>query len=47
MAEASLIQQHERILLDPAAPVSHFAVAHDLTRAADRLQMASDDCVER
>jgi hypothetical protein len=40
------IQRHERALLDPAAPVSGLGVAHDLTRVADRLQIAGDDFVE-
>src|SRR5258708_30929335 len=46
-AEARLAQRHERALLDPAAEVSGLAVAHDLTRVADRLQIAGDDLVER
>src|SRR5689334_6891868 len=33
--------------LDPAAPVSGLGVAHDLTRVADRLQIAGDDFLER
>jgi hypothetical protein len=37
----------ERVLLDPAAEVSGLGVAHDLTRLADRLQVAGDDFVER
>ena len=32
---------------DPAAPVSGLGVTHDLTRVADRLQIAGDDFVER
>src|ERR1700757_1775339 len=47
MAEARLTQRYERVLLDPAAPVSGLGVAHDLTRVADRLQIAGDDFVER
>jgi hypothetical protein len=47
MAEASFAQRHERALLDPAAPVSGRGVAHDLTRVADRLQIAGDDFVKR
>ena len=47
MAEARFAQRHERALLDPAAPVSGLGVAHDLTRVADRLQIAGDDFVER
>ncbi len=35
------------MLLDPAAEVSGLRVAHDLTRVADRLQIAGDDFVER
>src|SRR5262245_25223281 len=46
-AEARLAQRHERVLLDPAAEVSSLGVAHDLTRVADRLQIAGDDFVER
>src|SRR5580704_12818702 len=46
-AEARLAQRHERVLLDPAAPVSGLGVAHDLTRVADCLQIAGDDFVER
>ena len=45
MAEARLAQRHERALLDPAAKVSGLGVAHDLTRVADRLQIAGDDFV--
>src|ERR1700720_3551041 len=45
-AEARFAQRHERALLDPAAPVSGLGVAHDLTRVADRLQIAGDDLVE-
>ena len=33
--------------LDPAAEVSGLGVAHYLMRVADRLQIASDDFVER
>ena len=47
MAEARFAQRHERTLLDPAAVVSSLGVAHDLTRVADRLQIAGDDFVER
>ena len=47
MAEARLTQRHERTLLYPAAPISGPGVAHDLTRVADRLQIAGDDFVER
>ena len=47
MAEARFAQRDERVLLDPAAPVSRLGVAHDLTRVADRLQIAGDDLVER
>ena len=46
-AEARLAQGHERALLDPAAPVSGRWVAQDLTRVADRPQIAGDDFVER
>src|SRR3954466_2290046 len=46
-AEACFTQRHERALLDPAAEVSGLRVAHDLTRVADRLQIAGDDFVER
>src|SRR5882672_10850512 len=46
-AEARFAQRHERALLDPAAPVSGLRVAYDLTRIADRLQIAGDDFVER
>src|SRR5213078_1622067 len=46
-AEARLAQRHERVLLDPAAEISGLGVAHDLTRVADRLQIAGDDFVER
>ena len=46
-AKARLAQGHERVLLDPAAEVSGFGVAHDLTRLANRLQIAGDDFVER
>ena len=37
----------QRALLDPAASASGRGVAHDLTRVADRLQIAGDDFVER
>src|SRR5215813_8483965 len=47
MAEARLAQWHQRALLDPAAIVAGLRVAHDLTRVADRLQIAGDDFVER
>ena len=47
MAEARFAQRHERALLDPAAPVSGLGVSQDLTRVADRLQIAGDDFVER
>ena len=47
MAKARFAQRHERALLDPAAEVSGLGVAHDLTRVADRLQIAGDDFVER
>src|SRR5262245_63447027 len=46
-AEARFAQRHERALLDAAAPVSGLGVTHDLTRVADRLQIAADDFVER
>src|SRR5437773_498760 len=46
-AEARFAQWHERALLDPAAEVSRLGVTHDLTRVADRLQIAGDDFVER
>jgi hypothetical protein len=46
-AEARLAQRHERVLLDPATPVSGLGISHDLTRVADRLQIAGDDFVER
>ena len=35
------------MLLDPAAVVPRLGVAHDLTRVADRLQVARDEFVER
>jgi hypothetical protein len=35
------------VRLDPATEVSGLAVARDLTRVADRLQIAGDDFVER
>src|SRR5262245_29750267 len=47
VAEARFAQRHERALLDTAAPVSGLGVTHDLTRVADRLQIAGDDFVER
>src|SRR4051812_17709194 len=46
-AEAGLPYRHERELLDPAAKVKRFGVAHDLTRVTDRLEIARDDFVER
>jgi hypothetical protein len=46
-AEARFAQRHQRTLFDPAADVSGLAVAHDLTRVVDRLQIAGDDFVER
>jgi hypothetical protein len=46
-AEARFAQRHERPLLDPATEVSGLGVTHDLTRVADRLQVAGDDVVER
>src|SRR5215469_16697698 len=46
-AEAGFAQWHERVLLDPAAPVSGRRVAHNLTRVTNRLQIAGDDFVER
>jgi hypothetical protein len=46
-AEARLAQRHERVLLDPAAPISGLGIAHDLARVANRLQIAGDDFVER
>src|SRR5262245_30243771 len=45
-AEARLAQRHERVLFDPAAVVSGLGVAHDLTRVADRFQIAGDNFVE-
>jgi hypothetical protein len=47
VAEPRVTQRHERVLLDPAAEVSGLGVAHDLTRVADRLQIAGDEFVER
>src|SRR5215468_2171233 len=47
VAEARFAQRYERALLDAAAPVSRLGVTHDLTRVADRLQIAGDDFVER
>src|SRR5262247_3036286 len=46
-AEARFTQRHERALLDAAAVVSGLGITHDLTRVADRLQIAGDDFVER
>jgi hypothetical protein len=46
-AEARFAQRHERALLDPATEVWGLRVAHDLTRVADRFQIAGDDFVER
>src|SRR5437773_8319824 len=46
-AEARFAQRHERALLDSAAEVSGLGVTHDLTRVAERLQIAGDDFVER
>src|SRR5215470_20020606 len=46
-AEARVAQRHQRVLLDPAAGVAGLGVTHDLTRVADRLQIAGDECVER
>src|SRR5215468_135735 len=46
-AEARFAQRHQRALLDPATPVSGRGVADDLTRVADRFQIARDDFVER
>src|SRR5215831_7739293 len=46
-AEARFAQRHQRVLLDPPAEVSGRGVAHDLTRVADRLQIAGDEFVER
>src|SRR5262245_32703813 len=46
-AEARFAPRHERALLDAAALVSGLGVTHDLTRVADRLQIAGDDFVER
>src|SRR5262245_8259374 len=45
-AEARVAQRHKRVLLDPAAEVAGLGVTHDLTRVADRLQIAGDDVVE-
>jgi hypothetical protein len=47
VAEARFAQRHKRVLLDPAAEVLGLGVTHDLTRVADRLQIAGDDFVER
>src|SRR6266849_5442514 len=46
-AEARFAQRHEGALLDTAAPVSGLGVTYDLTRVAERLQIAGDDFVER
>src|SRR5262245_9455529 len=46
-AGARLAQRYQRVLLDPAAEISRLGVAHDLTRIANRLQIAGDDFVER
>src|SRR5262245_49958177 len=46
-AEARVAQRHERVLLDPAAEVAGLGVTHDLTRVADRLQIAGDDGMVR
>src|SRR4051794_11874497 len=46
-AKVRLAQRHERTLLDPASEVSDLRVAHDLTRVADRPQIAGDNVVER
>src|SRR5215813_8022205 len=46
-AEARFAQRHQRALLDATTPVSGLGVAHDLTRVADRLQIAGDEFVER
>src|SRR5438045_7928136 len=46
-AEARFAQRHERALLDTAAEVSGLGVTYDLTRVADRLQIAGDGFVER
>src|SRR5436305_5966305 len=45
-AEARFAQRYERVLLDPAAPVSGLGVAYDLMRVADRLQIAGDDFIK-
>src|SRR5262249_7422453 len=45
--EARLAQRHERALLDPAAVISGFGIAHDHTRIANGLQIAGDNFVER
>src|SRR5215813_294279 len=45
-AEARFTQRHERVLFDPAAPVSGLRVAHDLAPVADRLQIARNNLVE-
>src|SRR5207247_5666514 len=46
-AQARFAQRHEGALLDAAAEVSGLGVTHDLTRVAERLQIAGDDFVER
>jgi len=46
-AEAHIAQWHERVLLEPAAPVSGLGVTHHLAPVAGRLQIAGDDFVER
>src|SRR5262249_26238898 len=46
-AEARVAPRHERALLDAAAEISGLGVAHDLTRVADRLEIAGHDLVER
>src|SRR5262249_16846700 len=47
MADTRLAQRHQRTLLNPTAPISGPAVAHDLTGVTDCLQIAVDDIVER
>ena len=47
VAEPRLAQRHELALLDPAAEVARFGVAHDLARVAHRLQVTGDEFVER
>src|SRR5262249_39343756 len=46
-AEARLGQRDKRVLLDPAAEIFGLGIAHDLTRVADRLQVAGNEFVER